>query len=563
MPNLKIERQHRFNEEANRVYQMPTSMFEQIKNEPSALFETAFKFMTHHANYEVPRLQELKRYYLAQNDIKNKPQSTAVNHSTNRIASAFARYITNIRVGYFLGNDIQFKVNSENEEDTGQLEENVINFNHQVDESYIDEMIKKDLSITGRAYDLVYVDAGTNDLNLAVVDPTTCFVVYDDAIKSQPLMAVRYYQIGILQQDLQEIYEIYTDDMLYRYHTDGGFPDVNSPAPYATLDSQTPLFFGRVPLTEYINNEERTGDWEAELDQIDALDKSISMMADFQDDFDNANIILTGKFANMTAPVFMKDDKGNVIKGKDGQPVILEPPHPDVGPHNHMWYLEPYAMQTGVGQPKQIIQPNAQYLTKQYDSAGWETYTNFLINEIHKYTNTPNVNDPNFASNASGVAMSYKLWGSDQERKIQESLFEKSLNERYLACVNYWQTLHAIHSQLTATELVSALTYTFTPNLPKNDEETSTLIQTLNSTGILSDETLRELAENITGVSAETEQQRVDEQQESAMNKQNGYDLGDFGTGKVFSTGQPAIVQKQPVSNDDEQSSENNKDDES
>ena len=80
MPKLKIERQHRFNEEANRVYQMPTSMFEQIKNEPSALFETAFKFMTHHANYEVPRLQELKRYYLAQNDIKNKPQSTAVNH---------------------------------------------------------------------------------------------------------------------------------------------------------------------------------------------------------------------------------------------------------------------------------------------------------------------------------------------------------------------------------------------------------------------------------------------------------------------------------------------------
>ena len=121
----------------------------------------------------MPRLQELKRYYLAQNDIKNKPQSTAVNHSTNRIASAFARYITNIRVGYFLGNDIQFKINSENEEDTGQLEENVINFNHQVDESYIDEMIKKDLSITGRAYDLVYVDAGTNDLNLAVVDPTT------------------------------------------------------------------------------------------------------------------------------------------------------------------------------------------------------------------------------------------------------------------------------------------------------------------------------------------------------------------------------------------------------
>lgn len=556
MPDLKIERKNRFNDEANRIYQMPTNTFAQIKHNPSALFETAFKFMTHHTNYEVPRLKELKRYYLAQNDIKNKPQSTAVNHSTNRIASAFARYITNIRVGYFLGNNIQFKLNTDDNENTGKLKDLVTNFNQKVDEPYIDEMIKKDLSVTGRAYDLVFVDAGTNDLNLAVVDPTTCFVVYDDSIKPQPLMAVRYYQIGILQQDLQENYEIYTDDMLYRYHTKGGFPDVNSPAPYGILDEQTPLFFGRVPLTEYVNNEERTGDWEAELDQIDALDKSISMMADFQDDFDNANIILTGKFANMTETVYMKDDKGNVMKGKDGQPIVLEPPHPDVGTHNHMWYLEPYAMQTGVGQPKQIIQPSAQYLTKQYDSTGWETYTKFLIDEIHKYTNTPNVNDPNFASNASGVAMSYKLWGSDQERKIQESLFEKSLNERYSSCINYWDKLNSIHSELKISDLVSALSYTFTPNLPKNDQETSALIQTLSATGILSDETLRELAEHITGVSAQTEQQRVDEQQEEAMNKQNGYNLGDYGTGNVFSTGKPAVVEKQP--NNDEQTPSDN-----
>lgn len=561
MPDLKIERKNRFNDEANRIYQMPTNTFVQIKHNPSALFETAFKFMTHHTNHEVPRLKELKRYYLAQNDIKNKPQSTAVNHSTNRIASAFARYITNIRVGYFLGNNIQFKLNTDDNENTGKLEDLVTNFNQKVDEPYIDEMIKKDLSVTGRAYDLVFVDAGTNDLNLAVVDPTTCFVVYDDSIKPQPLMAVRYYQIGILQQDLQENYEIYTDDMLYRYHTEGGFPDVNSPAPYGILDEQTPLFFVRVPLTEYVNNEERTGDWEAELDQIDALDKSISMMADFQDDFDNANIILTGKFANMTETVYMKDDKGNVMKGKDGQPIVLEPPHPDVGTHNHMWYLEPYAMQTGVGQPKQIIQPSAQYLTKQYDSTGWETYTKFLIDEIHKYTNTPNVNDPNFASNASGVAMSYKLWGSDQERKIQESLFKKSLNERYSSCINYWDKLKSIHSELKISDLVSALSYTFTPNLPKNDQETSALIQTLSATGILSDETLRELAEHITGVSAQTEQQRVDEQQEEAMNKQNGYNLGDYGTGNVFSTGKPVVVEKQP--NNDEQTPSDNEGDES
>lgn len=541
---MQIENKNRFYEEANQVYTMPADYFSLIKNDPQRLFKVAFKFMQHHFNNEVPRLKALKRYYLAENDIKNKPKSTAINHSTNRIASAFARYITNIRVGYFLGNDIQFKVNSDDAESSLSEDlENIVNeFNRRVDEPYIEELLKKDLSIMGRAYDLVYIDKGTNNINLANVDPMTCFVVYDDEIKPQPLMGVRYYQIGILNQDLNTIYEIYTDNMIYRYHTEGGIPGSNSPTSGAILDSNEPIFFGRVPLTEYINNDERTGDWEAELDQIDALDKSISMMADFQDDFDNANIILTGKFANMTKPVYMKDDKGNVIKGKDGQPIILESPHPDVGPHNHMWYLEPYQMNTGIGQPKQIIQPKAEYLTKQYDSVGWKTYTDFLINEIHKYTNTPNVNDPNFASNASGVAMSYKLWGSDQERKTQEALFEKGLNNRYLACITYWKNLNKIQDGKEPADLVSMLSYTFTPNLPKNDAETASLVQTLNNTGVLSKETLRELIQPITDVTADTEQQRVDEEQKAAMNKNVGYNQGSFGTGNVFKDGQSTIV---------------------
>ena len=34
--------------------------------------------------------------------------------------------------------------------------------------------------------------------------------------------------------------------------------------------------FGAVPLTEYINNENRTGDWESKLDEIDAYDPDIA-----------------------------------------------------------------------------------------------------------------------------------------------------------------------------------------------------------------------------------------------------------------------------------------------
>ena len=541
----------RFDSECNMVYQMPEIDFDKAKDNPNSLFTLAFPYMQHHHDRQVPRLQVLQQYYIAHNDIKHKAKSKSPNHSNNRIASAFAQYITNIRVGYFLGNDIQFKVDSGQADiDTSIFQDKVDNFNHRNDEVYIDEVIKKDLSITGRAYDLVYAEKGTNNLGLTRLDPATCFVIYNDEIKPQPLMAVRYYETGILNQNIKENYEIYTADNVFYYHTQGGFINANIPIVNAVFDNSIPLYFGRVPVDEFANNDERTGDWEAELDDIDALDKSVSMMADFQEDFDNANIILTGKFANMSEPAYMKDDKGNIIKGKDGNPIVLEPAHPEISPHNHMWYLEPYAMSQGVGMSKTIIQPTAQYLTKQYDFQGWQTYTDFLIGEIHKYTNTPNVSDQNFASNASGVAMSYKLWGSDQERKIQEALFQKGLNQRYMCCINYWKYLNGLPNManMDTSDIAGMLNYIFTPNLPKNDQEQSTLIQQLNSTGLFSQQTLRELGQSITGVSADTEDERVNEDEETENQKQNGYLQN--GVGNIFATGKPIEPQNNESGNE-------------
>lgn len=538
----------RFDEEANREYKIPVSFFDTIRNNPMSLYDTAYKFIRHHIDREVPRLKELQEYYLAQNEIKRWPGSPNPMNAHNQVASGFARYITNIRVGYFLGNDIQYKIVNDDDDNRSLAEaikDLLKNYNDSSNTSYVDEMLKKDLSITGRAYDLVYVNEGETTLNLAKVDPTTAFVVYDDSIKAKPLFAVRYYQTGVLDKQLVEQYEIYTDNALYRYHSDGGVPETNSPEQAVVFDGEEPLFFGRVPLTEYKNNDERTGDWEPELDQMDALDKAISTMANFQEDFNAAAMVITGKFADMTDPVYARDKNGNKVIGKDGKPIILEPAHPRINSHDRMFYLKPYVMQTALNGERQIVSPSLQYVTKQYDSAGWSTYTNFLINEIHKYTNTPNVNDPNFASNASGVAMSYKLWGSDQERKIQESLYKRGLHARLSACLSYWDKINAIPGTNNIEDLVGMIDPNFDPNLPKNDEATAQLIQTLASIpGLNSLQTLREIEEKITGVSADAEQQRVDDQREHELQQADKYDNGETGIGNIFATGKPAKVDK-------------------
>lgn len=545
-----IPQEHRFDLEANRQYQVPISFFNSIKDNPMQLYETAYKFIRHHVDRQVPRLKELMKYYLADTKIKSWAGSPNPDNAHNRVSTGFARYITNIRVGYFMGNDVQYKIVTDDDSEkqlSKTLDDLITHYNDTSNTPYIDEMLKKDLSITGRAYDLVYVNAGETTLNLAKVDPTTCFVVYDDSIKAQPLFAVRYYQTGVLDELLQENYEIYTDSMIYRYHSDGGLPQTNLPVNNAVLDSAEPHFFERVPLTEYKNNDERIGDWEPEIDQMDALDKAISTMANFQEDFNDAAMVATGRFANKTKPVYEMDDRGNIKVGKDGKPIVLVPPKPIIDPKHHMFYLEPYIARTGLSEGQRtVVTPTLQYITKQYDSAGWSTYTNFLINEIHKYTNTPNVNDPNFASNASGVAMSYKLWGSDQERKIQEALYKRGLRARISACIAYWNKINALPGENDISVLADMVKPNFDPNLPKNDEETAQLVQTLSGIPELeSMKSLREITQRITGVSPDDEQQRIDDEADEEAKKSDDYKNGRTGIGEEIATGEPAQV-KQP-----------------
>ena len=65
-----IPQEHRFDLEANREYQVPVSYFNTIKDYPMQLYETAYKFIRHHIDREVPRLKELMRYYYADTKIK-------------------------------------------------------------------------------------------------------------------------------------------------------------------------------------------------------------------------------------------------------------------------------------------------------------------------------------------------------------------------------------------------------------------------------------------------------------------------------------------------------------
>lgn len=91
-------------------------------------------------------------------------------------------------------------------------------------------------------------------------------------------------------------------------------------------------------------------------------------------------------------------------------------------------------------------EPDAKYLIKEYDSEGAETYKKRLVNDILRFTFTPDTLDANFSGTQSGESMKYKLMAADNRRVMQQRLFEKGLMRRLRLAINIWQIKERFNS---------------------------------------------------------------------------------------------------------------------
>jgi len=156
---------------------------------------------------------------------------------------------------------------------------------------------------------------------------------------------------------------------------------------------------------------------------------------------------------------------------------------------------------------------DAKYLYKQYDVNGVEAFKKRIVNDIHKYTNTPDLTDTNFSGIQSGEAMKYKLFGLEQARVDTQSLFEKSLRRRYQLIANIGDYVKEL-SEFN----IAKLKITFNPNLPKALEETINAFKSLG--GMVTNET----AMRLTGIvdDPKHEQELLDT---PTITLDNSYDL--------------------------------------
>ncbi|MCD7138786.1 phage portal protein [Limosilactobacillus balticus] len=507
--NQSILNGNRWSKSVNQPYIMPADVFNNAFKNGSIeeIAQIVRKFVERHSSIDAPRIVKLQRYYLGDNDIHYwHNDKKAKGRSDNRIASGFAKFITNMRVGYMLGKPIQFKYNSDDEDEN--VKEDLDSFNKDNDEEYHEKVMKTNLSTTGRAYELLYAgesakDADGNyltpDVKMRAIDPATAFVVYDTTIDQHSLFGVRYYMVDYDNNQTYYV-DVYTANMTYHLKT----TDLSVNGNYSLLSKES-TSFGAVPLTEFINNENKTGDWESKLDEIDAYDLAMSEMANSEGDFANAKLFLSGDIDFSDDKVPLKKADGSNFLDDDGNPVMV----PKVDTKDPYLMAKPSVIPNPSGSPT-VIESKAEYLTKQLNEQGWQTYINQLITDIHKDTNTPNTTDEAFSGQSSGVALMYKLFGEDQERSMQESLYTRGIMRRLRLLGNFWKH----NREINDSSIMSNYKPHYTPNLPKNNVELVDMIVKIWDMGLISKETCLEMLSQITGKSAQAEMKRIKKQQQ-------------------------------------------------
>ena len=372
----------------------------------------------------------------------------------NKIANSYASYITDTLVGYFMGKPVSY-----NADDDKVLEElnMIFEYNDEADENI---ELAKNASIYGVAYEMLYMSE--EEVRFKSLDPKQCIPIFDDTIDSNLLAFIRYYDnYDVVQDKTITIIELITDTTITRYQCGNNYSN------FTLLDSYK-HYFGMVPIAIFKNNEEELGDFETVISLIDAYDKLESDSLNDFEYFVDAYLALYGFTAEPEDIQQMKENR-----------VLL--------------------MDEGT---------SAEWLTKNVSDNNIENIKNRIDADIHKFAKCPNMADKEFASNASGVAIKFKLLGTENKVSIKERKFKRGLQQRL-------ELLATINGVLSDGFDWRSIDIVFSRNIPSNDTDIANMVNTLS--GIVSEETLLAQLPFIENVQDEIE--RLDADREK--NKEN------------------------------------------
>ena len=404
------------------------------------------KFIRHHHDYQQPRLQVLDDYYQGVNTniLEADSRRTDTEKADHRAVHSFGKYIADFQTSFSVGNAITVK------HDEDERLDEIENSN---DFDSVNSELFLDTTRFGRAFEYIY--RGGDDMEHSVVfSPLETFVIYSLDVDPQPIMAVRYHLIELVGDDNKTVsqyrIETWTAEQYTLYkptYLDG----------VMSVEEQMPLY--AFPVIEYKNNQFRIGDFENVVPLIDLYDAAQSDTANYMTDLNDAMLVIKGDIdtllqgSNMLNGIDPNDDEEAKKLAQDKLDMVKS-----------MKDANLLLLKSGVSMTGQQTSVDANYIHKEYDVTGTEKYKERLAHDIHKFSHTPDLTDENFAGNASGVAMKYKVLGTIELASTKRKAFEVGLYKRY-ETIEQLETLSSSGMKTGA----NTLKFMFTDNMPTDD----------------------------------------------------------------------------------------------
>lgn len=374
----------------------------------------------------IQRKYKNKAYYDGEHDILHRHREKGLPDA--KVVCNHAKDITDTATGYFIGNPITYS----NTDDTDI--ELLLSAFDDADADDVDADNAQDMSIYGLAYEYVYAKKDEAKPMLKNLSPLATFIVVDDTIEENELFGVYYYP---KRNDAKDIisWVATVSTMNYKYVLN----ILNDSKLKQTLTEEPePHHFGGIQIIEYLNNKEGIGDFEQQIPLIDAYNTLMSDRVTDKEQFIDAILVLYG--------AIMGDDEEETTEAQKElrEKKLLELP----------------------------ADAKAEYLTRAMDENGAEVLRKALKEDIYNFSHVPNLTDENFAGNASGVAMEYKLLGLEMITKVKERYYRHGLQKRIILFCNF------LNMQQMAQDASSVIP-TFSRTLPKNLAELASTLYSL------------------------------------------------------------------------------------
>ncbi len=399
-----------------------------------------------------PKLTKYKNYYDGQQSILEK-KYTDPTKPCNKTVINYCKNIVDSYCGYLAAPG---HISYRSEQDIEDIMD-VLRYNDYQDE---DAKFLHDILVYGKACELMYIDAESKT-RFRLIDPTSCFGIYDDSLTADLLYFVRMYPVN--EWDNNDEYEVavYSNKTKTTYKMVGQTGELAAKREEAHYFAQCPANISYLPDEKSI--------FDCIMPAQDTYNELLSAEVDDYAAFCDAYLVLEGMDAETDDIQKMKEDR-----------VLIVPPG-----------------------------AKASWLTKTANDAQIENILKRLHEAIYRTAACPDFSSESFVGGvSSGIAIQYRLTGMETRAATIEAEMKKALQRRI-------EIICGVASLKLGEEVFRDIQIDFKRNIPEDITSVIDVVNTLK--GTVSDATLLSQIPFVTDVNAEIEAVTKQKQENMAI----------------------------------------------